>query len=401
MNNRIFVSIILISFSLLLTSCWSRKELNDMAIASAIGIDKSGKQYRVSVQIVVPSEVAAKQGGGYETPITLYTTTAKTIFEAVRKMTTLAPRKVYLAQLRVVVFGEAIAREGIGPALDYLARDHEIREEDLYTLIAKGNTAEDTLKVLTRLTKIPAVKMFGSLKTLNRYWAPTSVVQLSDVMFDLITENKHLAIAGIQIVGVKEQGDTKKNVEAVDPATYLQFADTAVFHDDKLIGWLNESESKGYNYITDHVNKTAGHGTCPNGGGTFAIDVIRTKTKVTGSIEDGKPRIDVAVHAEGNIADIECDIDLTQPKSIEQLQKEAGDKVSEVIKKALNKIQHEYKSDVFGFGEVLHRDTPRAWKKIKKNWNDIFPTVSVNVNSDFKIRNIGTMGNSVYQPSEE
>ena len=389
MKRTAFLMMTLILLSTLLSGCWSRKELNDLSLAAAIGIDKDGDQFKVSVQAIIPSEVASKKGGGYEVPVTVYTATSKTIVEAIRKMTTTAPRKIYLAQLRVVVIGEALARSGIGKAMDFLLRDHEVREEDLYVLIAKGLRAEETLQVLTRVDKIPAKRMYGSLSTLHKYWAPSPVIKLDEVSYDLLTSNKEIAIIGVGIQG-QGKGDKKDNVESVIPSTFLKFVGASVFKKDKLIGWLNERESKGYNYITNRVIKTAGHFPCP-AEGIIATDVVRTKTDVKGKIVKGEPQIDIHVRMEANVADVECSIDLTNPNSIDKLQELANKELQSIIKDTIAKVQHEFKSDIFGFGEAIHRSNPGTWKRIGKNWGRIFPNVPVNVTTDIKIRNMGTI----------
>ncbi|MEF2968319.1 Ger(x)C family spore germination protein [Paenibacillus sp. M1] len=400
MKKGLTLMMMMICLSLFLSGCWSRRELNELAVASAIGIDKVGNRYQVSVQIVVPNEVASKKGGGYETPVAVYTTTAKTMAEAIRKMTTISPRKVYLAQLRVIVIGEELAREGISSALDFLIRDHEVREEDLFTLVGKEGSAGDIVKVLTHMDKIPADRIRGGLRTLDKYWAPTSVIKLDEISYDLLTHERQLAVTGTDIKGGKTGDEgTKKNVESVESPAILQFAETAVFRDDKLIGWLNEKESKGYNYITDRVEKTAGHFACP-GGGTLAVDVIRTKTKIIGHFRNGKPSIEVDLRMEENVADVECTLDLTDPKTVDTLQEKGEAELQDIIKTALDKAQHEFKSDIFGFGEALHRSDPVAWRKIRKNWDEVYPDIPVKVETKVFIRNMGTIGNSIPEGQE-
>lgn len=400
MKKKIIITLVLIWISLLVTGCWSRKELNDLAIATALGIDKVDDQYLVSIQIVNPSEVATKvSGGGYQTPVTVYSTTSTTVFGAIRKLTTITPRKVYLAQLRTIVFGEELAREGIGPVLDYLARDREIREEDIFMLIAKDGAAIDSIQILTHLDKIPAMKIYGALKTLEKYWAPVAVVQLSELMFDLSDGRKYPVIPGVIVVGDKEQGNPKKNVESVASPVYLQFANTAAFHKDKLVGWLNETESKGYNYLGNRVIKTAGDINCPNGG-TMTLDIIRSNTKLKGHVKNGMPQIEVDIRMEGNIADVQCEVNLMDPKIIEELEKIGSERVKEIIQIALNKVQKELKTDIFGFGDVIHRGDSREWKKIKKDWEQIFPDVPVNIDVKLFIRNMGTEDNSIYSTEE-
>ncbi|MFD0710339.1 Ger(x)C family spore germination protein [Paenibacillus sp. GCM10027626] len=402
MLRKMMVAVILLMLAQLLTGCWSRRELNELAIASAIGIDQEGDQFRVSMQIVNPGEVAAKMGGGggYQTPVTVYTITAKTLLEAVRKATITAPRKVYLAQLRTIIIGESLAKNGIGKAMDFLVRDREIREENLYVLIAKGSRAEDVLKVLTHLDKIPAAKIANAMKTLDKYWAPTSATKLEDIMYDLISGDKYPAMSGIMAAGKKGKGDSTKNVQTVDSPTILKFDGTGVFYKDRLVGWLNEEESKGYNYITNRVVKTAGHYRCP-GGGNVAIDVIRTRTQVTAQMEKGEPSIHISLWLEGNIADFQCKMDLSEQANLRELERLGGERLRAVVQAALDKVQRELKTDVFGFGERFHQKYPKQWKKLKHDWDRRFPEIPVHIQTELRIRNTGTMNNSFYDVTKE
>lgn len=45
--------------SLLLSGCWSRNEINDIAVVTAIGIDKQKDQYTVSLQVPISIPAAA------------------------------------------------------------------------------------------------------------------------------------------------------------------------------------------------------------------------------------------------------------------------------------------------------------------------------------------------------
>jgi spore germination protein KC len=68
MKKHIFVLLIL---SLILTGCWDRRELNEIAITLALGIDKVDDKFQLTAQVVVPSEVSMKQSSG-RSPVTLF-----------------------------------------------------------------------------------------------------------------------------------------------------------------------------------------------------------------------------------------------------------------------------------------------------------------------------------------
>ncbi|MGE7646825.1 hypothetical protein ACQKM1_03405 [Peribacillus frigoritolerans] len=55
-------------------------------------------------------------------------------------LSTDVPRRLYVAHLREIVFGEEMARAGIAKPLDVLSRQKELRS-DFYMTVAKGSTA--------------------------------------------------------------------------------------------------------------------------------------------------------------------------------------------------------------------------------------------------------------------
>ncbi len=392
MKPKLALLLIFVVLPLFVTGCWNRRELNDLAIAVAIGIDKAGNQFRVSAQVVDPGEVAVKKGGGARTPVTMYQTTGNSIFEALRKMTTVSPRKIYLSHLRILAIQEDVAKDGIGKVLDFMSRDHELRT-DFFIVIAKNTSAANTLKILTHLESIPANQIFSSLQSSEKAWAPTIAITLNKLIADIVSEGKHPVVTGLRIKGDQEIGPNKKNVEEIASPAQLRYSGLAVFNKDKLIGWLNEEESKGYNYIVDNVKSTVGVAECPEGG-KFSVEVVRSKTEVKGKLKNGKPRIDVKIRAEVNVGEVECSMDLTKTKTIAELENIGKEKVQSFIEKTIEKVQEKYKVDIFGFGETMHRSNPKYWKKVKGEWDRIFVDLPVDVNVDVKIRRLGTVSNS-------
>lgn len=60
----------------------------------------------------------------------------------------------------------------------------------------------------------------------------------------------------------------------------------------------------------------------------------------------------------------------------------------------LNIFQENYQADVLGFGEAIHRANPTEWRKIKDDWQTIYPEVEVNVKVNVYTRGLGTLQNS-------
>ena len=68
---------------------------------------------------------------------------------------------------------------------------------------------------------------------------------------------------------------------------------------------------------------------------------------------------------------------------------------------SIKKVQEDYQSDIFGFGEVIHRANPKAWKQLESNWDQEFSTLEVSVKVDAKIRRVGTIIESFQKETEE
>ena len=93
-------------------------------------------------------------------------------------------------------------------------------------------------------------------------------------------------------------------------------------------------------------------------------------------------------------------MDLTKPETITELEKIANKRVEELAKFAIDKAQKDFQSDIFGFGDVIYRKHPKEWKKLKKNWDETFASMPIHVNADFRIRRLGTVGNSFLEEME-
>ncbi|MDN4106424.1 Ger(x)C family spore germination protein [Paenibacillus polymyxa] len=386
-------------FLLVLNGCWSRKELNEMAFTVAMGFDKSDDHYMVSIQVVNPSGAASKKGGGNEAPIVTYSTEGTSVFEALRKTTTKSPRKLYLSHMRVIVISEEVAKEGIGKVLDFLSRDHDMRT-DFFIVVTKDATAQEILKTLTLLEKVPANTMFASLESSSKAWAVTGEVTLDNLISDITNEGKEPVLTGIKLYGEKEIAGSKENVERIDKTAFLRYEGLAALKKDKLIGWLNEDESKGYNYIQNKVKSTVGYVSCPDGG-SVTMEVIHTKSKVKGKAEKGKPKVEIQLQLEANVGEVQCSIDLTNEKTIRDLEMRSAEKIKDFMTQAIRKAQKKYKTDIFGFGNAIHRDNPKLWNKIKKDWDEEFVDMDVEVNVNFKIRGLGTISNSFLESIKE
>lgn len=388
MKRRIAIILIFISMASLLTGCWSKRELNELSIATAIGIDKSGDKYTVSVQLMNPSEIAGQKSSGQRAASVVYKAEGKSIFEALRRMTLSTSRRIYVSHVRVIIFGEQVSREGIKDLLDFLSRDHEMRS-NVYMLTAKNSRAEDVLSVLSVIEKIAANKIYLSLRSSEQSWAATSVVKLDELIDSISSKGRDAVMNGVLVKGNLEIGSTNENIKNSQPPAILAIDNIGVFKKDKLIGWLSEKEGIGYNQVMGKIKSTVVTVNSPEGG-NVGIEIKNSKSSVKGKVENGKPKIYIDFKASGNVGDVQSTVDVTKAENIRKLEAETEKNMEKNMKEIIERAQKEFQSDIFGFGEAIRRSNPKEWKKIEKNWHNEFKDLSVDINTTVTIKQIGT-----------
>ena len=379
----------LLILPLLLSGCWSKRELNELAIVVALGVDKVDDQYELSIQVVDPSEISTRQPSTGRTPVITYHATGETIFEAVRKMTTLAARKPYFSHLRIVVIGEELAKEGINEALDLISRDHEFRN-DFDVIMSHEATAKDVLSVLTPIEKVPANKMLNSLRVSEKVWGSTISINIDDLVNTLNNNEKSAILSAIEIHGDPKLGMDQTNVKRVKTPVLLKYVGLAVFKKD----------SRGLSYINDKIDSTIEIIACTNGG-TLSTEITKSTTKIKGNFKKGSPHINVHIDVEQNVGEVECDMKLSNNKSIKYINKKTEKMIKQHVENTIRTVQQNYQVDVFGFSEVLHRSDAKQWKKIKNDWETIFPELPINVEVHVNTQGLGTMQNSLLHKSKK
>ncbi|MGO1371791.1 MAG: Ger(x)C family spore germination protein, partial [Senegalia sp. (in: firmicutes)] len=385
MKKKIILLLIIIISINLITGCWDKRELSELSIASAIGIDRVEDEYLVSVQIINPSEVTGKNLTE-RTEIITYEAKGKTMFEALRKLVRDTQRKVYYGQLMIVVIGEELAKKGIIEILDFFSRDHELRS-DFYFIIARENKAEDILKVLTPVDKIPAEKIYNSLETQSA-WGLVEVISIDKLITYMVDIGKDATISGVTLIGNKNDGSTVNNLAKTKQDTIIRVDNIAVFNDDKLVGWLNQDESRGYNAIVNNIDSSIITVPCEKEG-DISVEVLRAKSTIKPKIIKGRFVIDLVHKVEGDIGDVECLINIEDKEEIEKLEKILEEQIEKYLYTSINKAKS-LKSDIFGFGLAIYRKYPHEFKKINKNWDNEFANLDINIKTKVSIIGTGT-----------
>lgn len=376
--------------------CWNRRELDTLAVVQGVGIDRAKEDGKISLtaQILKPAEVKPPSGGqGSSKGVWTLSTTGYTVFDAFRNATMQANRKLYLPFVEAIVIGEEMARSGVAPLIDFFARDHETRRLSLF-LIAKGE-AKDILEAEHEQERIPAAAIEGLVRA-SSATSMAAEVDLHEFMKMLASKTTDPVASRIEIIAAKElekkakesaQGEKGKEGS---PKKRVRVTGAAVFQKDKLVGWLNRPETRGLNWILGKVKSGIIVVKSPKDENQYAaLEITSASSKITPEIRNGRVHITVKVEAEGNLGEEMSDVDPTRLEIWESLQRRQAEVIRNEMEAVLAKAQKEWRVDIFGFGEAVHRKYPKEWKKLEKRWREELPKVEVKLEVNAKLRKMG------------
>lgn len=393
LKHKFLLIILLFSIMFIITGCWNSRELNTLAISICTGIDKTEKGYKITQQILNPKAIASKKSTS-ESPVILFTEEGEDLFEILRKITTKNPRKIYLSHLKLVVISTEVAKDGIEDIVDFFARDHECRT-DFYFLVAKNASANKVLSVITPLESVPGIQMYDSIKISEKSWAPTKRVKIVELINSIISQGISPVINGVEILGDNTSVDSIDKLRHSSVSSSININWLGAFNKDKLVGWLNEDESKGYNYITDNVKSTVEY--LHYGEDTkITLEIMNSKSKIKVDLVDNKPSINVEINISQNIGTVSGPFDITDTENIILINEMIEKKIIKYCNKSIDKVKEDLQTDILGFGDAIHRKYPKLWSEIKDDWNKQFINTPVHVNVHVKTNKTGQITKSYF-----
>ena len=370
----------------LFTGCFNYRELNEIAIASALGLDKTSDGYIVTIQ-VMNTKKASETGTSNDQPkFITFTTTGVTLQDAIRKSILDSSRRIYPNHVQTLIIGEDLAKSGISDVLDMFFRSVEFRKQTS-VLIAKDSTAEDVLNIVTPLESLNSKNIKDGLSVDSKYLGIGDNVSFEDLVGTFIDSNKEIVLPSVSITGTKSEGEKIENIETADPSVRLIESSLAIFKDDHLVGFLDNKQSIKLNFVRNKINNTILTYQCGDNK-YLSSEIMSNKTSV--EFLESPLKAQIKINGILNINEITCDIDLEDPVVIDEIEADLEEELKNDVYNTIKYIIEEYNSDVFGFRDFLYKNKTKYYKEIKDDWYDsIFPNMDIDVDVNLRLTGKG------------
>jgi len=368
MKKLLIILTILISTTFL-TSCWSRREINSLGFVMGLGITKTDSGlYSIVAQLANPSDLAAEGVTGKD----IYTTIKSeglTVFDALRNMSMIAKRRVFISHIKTIVISEDIAREGLSDVISFFVQDMEIRLESI-VLISK-----DKPEVIFDTPNFVGIVPGLGMSIIAKNFGANNKIYIADLHETVEAVNNPVINYVTTLVTV-----TPPPTELEKPE--LKLSQIAIFDSDKLKGYLDYEEGQAYNLVTNNFkNGLIVFDYAPHND-KITIEGLESKADIKPKYENGVVSFDIELSIKGSIGEkIPME---TTPHSldIETLQNQLSQVIEDKINKAIVAAQKSYKLDYFNLSSHFFRKYPKEFKEIKGEWDEIFSNATINVKVD-------------------
>lgn len=381
--------LLILPILLLFCGCTDYSELNNLAIVTGIAIDMEENEYKVST-LISNSQKANESSKEGDAGTVVYSGKGKSISEALKKIDTQLPKKLYFNHLAVVVVSEKVAKKGLDNITDYFFRSPESTKR-FYLIMARDDKAEDVIKILTPLETFPSQNIKLNIESTNENTAISVSMTYSKFVENTLKKGIEPYLPTISINGNPKKGSENKNLESSDLKANVELKSLALFKNTKFIGYASDDESRGINIVNNVINEMIVTINCKNENAVIAISQLKNKKTV--SFKDGKPVIDINISTKAAIQETMCDIDLKNPKNIEKLEKETEKKIKKLAKMGINRAI-ELETDIFGFGNIIYKHNPKYLSSIK-NWNKSLKDLDIKINVNVDLDTKGTIKQSI------
>ncbi|MGP0583940.1 Ger(x)C family spore germination protein [Paenibacillus timonensis] len=381
---------------LAVAGCWNRTELNELGITVATGFDRSGEDWELTYQVIVPSASGTSQGGGSsgsgsQPSVYVFTTIGKTIREAADLGYTENPRRLYFGHTDIMVIGKDAAEKGIDQILDLYFRNIDARETVLVAVT--DGKASEIMRKMVPPEKIPGTALAEMLRKQNSSSSYFPIVNVFQMAQKLVSDAQTVGVPEIIVT----KGDAKV-LESLDvtkttsPPVKMKVERLGILHQNRLIGFLNRNESYGISWLTNQVKGSTLSFSC-SGAHTKKKDgtvrITSAKTKVTPVRSGERYNMQVDTEASGDLLmEFMCEEDLSKPQSIKVIEKAVAEEIRSKIEVGWE-ASKKLRVDLPGFADKIHRKDPKTWKKLQNDWSEELTRVDLDIRVTVKLQRPG------------
>ena len=372
MIKKNFIIILLLIFVIIsFMESYDVRGVEELAYVIAIGIDKAETPDNIVLTVQIATTGSQETGGtsSLETKLLSVETTSVGIGFSI--LNNLSTNELNLSHCSAIIFSEELAREGINPHINNLANNIEIRPTA--NIIISNNKAQDFL-IASSAAKDISAKYYNSLLESSETTSYVSMASLSNFYAALHDDVRQ----PIAVYGYSDGSD-------------IENLGISVFENDKFIGKLSGVETIMHNIFTNKLDSSTISLTSPIDNKSI-LDIkisLDKNTQISVNYDETTPTptptLNCDIYLEGKILSAARNYSFTNSEEVALLEEAINKKIMQEATNYLNKISHEYNSDIVGFYGFLKRNYLTYEELNNINWYEAFKNSTFNIRPNIRL----------------
>jgi spore germination protein KC len=332
----------------------------------------------LSYLIAIPAGIGGGQdgGGSKKKSFHVFSATGRNVSETAQNLQKKLSRSVFFGHRQTFIIGQRMAEHGVGSLLDVFVRNPQSAMRGRVYVVKNGQ-AKDILSVEPMFDPLISTTLVREQTTqrLKNYF-------VRSLLTDALSQGTQPLLPAIHLTALKK---------------YV-YTGTAIFNKDdqlKLVGFLNSKESSYANWIKGTQTGFTITSFIANGNGYVSLNLQSLGQRIRVKMVDNQLQIDLRLIGKGVIIENNANLDPTKAKDLQIIQDALNQTAQKSIQQLIEKAQKQYKTDIFGFGEIVHQQYPNQWKTLNQNWNETFPQLHVSVQVELQSKDMGQNHSSI------
>lgn len=357
--------IILISFLFLTTGC-SYQEINDLAIASALGIDYKDNYYTLTAQIM---DIKKNSDGSISPGAIIYKANGKTISEAMRNLTTKYPKSIYLSHIELVIIGKDAIENKMEDSLDFILRSPYTNEFADLIVNTEGKASEILNPKIEAKDSFPIDDIISSIEQTEKKQGTIKKTNVLEFVSEYL-ETGIDPVLPIILVNKNQKSEDESKSTLSQMATFKKNVINKPLDKNQAIAY-NTINNNYYDIIVVVKYKDT----------KLSIILFNPKSKIKVNLKNNQVNVNINVSVEARIGENHKNNEMLNKNTINEIEKLASDDINNKIKSLLEYC-NQYNVDLLGIKNKIYKNYYKEYNNYKdKNlYQDAKFNIKTNVN---------------------
>lgn len=396
----------LVSYLLLLSSCFPGYDLTSTAMVQAFGIDRAPDgSYDVTLQIF------ASQGAGGVIAMdpsvnnaSVITVNGQSISQAVDLISTMQSEYPFMGQNRMIILGREIAsQEGGIPEIFHYFERNQLTRPNVEILMA-DKTAREIVEINMRQGLIAVETIENTLKNSamrgnvvrSAYLPLVQSMYLNDgAGFAPVIAKKEEEKEEEKEGGSDTEAPAEENPEDADQIMQVDqilINQMALFKHGGLVDVLDETQSKGLLLLKNKLDQRILMLTGEEDPSQRAVlNLYRCRTKIRPEICGGKITFVMAIEGKATVEELHFGGNSMEDRDRQwrEITTLCNQKLEHEVVDTFETVIRKNQCDILGLQRLIQRKDPALWQEISKDFEGNMGQFSVRVESNIQIDRIG------------